>query len=77
MVHTVGLLGANGLVGSATGKVLGQSAEDGKIKLIILHREGTPPKDLSAGSNIELRVVDLDGPASAIEQAVRGINVFM
>ncbi len=77
MVHVVGLMGANGLVGGATAKELAQSAEDGKIKLVVLHREGNPPKGLGARSNIELRVLDLDGPASAIEEAVRGINIFM
>ena len=78
MVHTVGLIGANGNVGSPAAKKLASSAKDGKIKLVILHRAGKPPRDIAADQDtIQLRVVDLDGPAPDIEAAVQGINVFM
>lgn len=77
MVHTVGLIGANGGVGSAAAKSLASSAKHGKIKLVILHRAGNPPKELKDEGLIELRTVDLDGPAADIEAAVQGINVFM
>ena len=77
MVHTVGLTGANGNVGSAAAKYLASSVKDGKIKLVILHRAGKPPKELEDEDLIEFRIVDLDGPAADIEAAVQGINVFM
>ena len=77
MAHTVAIYGANGLVGGATAKKLAQSAKDGIIHLVIAHRSGSPPKGLEAGSNIEFRELNLDDPASKIEEAVKGINVFM
>lgn len=78
MVHTVGLLGVNGLLGNPTAKVLAQFAREGKLNLVLLHREGKPPKDIDAQhENIELRIIDLDAPASQLEEAVKGINVFM
>lgn len=77
MVHTVGLMGANGLVGAPTTRLLAQSAKEGKIKLVVLHRTGSAPKDLDTHQNIEMRVLNLDDPAEEIEKAVRGINVFM
>lgn len=75
MVHTVGLMGANGLVGGAAAKALAQSAKEGKIKLIILHRPDRAPKGFH--TDVEMRVLDLDGAASSIDAAVKGINVFM
>ena len=77
MVHTVGLMGANGLVGGATAKMLAQSAKDGKIKLVVFHRAGSPPKDLEGNQKVELRVLNLDDPAPQIEQTIKGVNVFM
>lgn len=75
MSHTVGIMGANGLVGGTTAKALAQSAKEGKIKLVILHRSGKVPEGYGPG--VEMRTLDLDGPASSIEEAVKGINVFM
>lgn len=76
-MHTVGLIGANGLLGGPTAKLLAQSAKEGKVKLVLLHRAGSPPKATDLHDNIELRIVDLNGPPSQLEQAVKGINVFM
>ena len=70
-------MGANGLVGGATARLLAQSAKDGKIKLVIAHRTGNPPKGLEAGNNIEFRELNLDDPAPQLEAAVKGINTFM
>lgn len=77
MVHTVGLMGANGLVGGAVAKSLVQSVKDGKIQLVILHRAANPPKGIEDQDNIQLRVIDLNGPAADIEAAVAGINTFI
>lgn len=77
MVHTIGLIGVNGNVGSAAAKTLASSVKDGKIKLVILHRAGRPPKGLKDEKLMQLRVIDLDGPAANIEAAVQGINLFM
>ena len=77
MVHTVGFMGANGLVGTPTSQLLAQAAKEGKINLVIFHRAGSPPKTVQAQRNVELKVLNLDGPAAEIETAVKGINVFM
>ncbi|KAF2149093.1 hypothetical protein K461DRAFT_329801 [Myriangium duriaei CBS 260.36] len=77
MVHTVGLMGANGLVGRPTAQLLAQSAAQGKINLVILHRPGNIPVDFEGSTNVTLRAVDLDGPAADLEQAVRGIQTFI
>ena len=74
--HIVGLLGPNGRVGSAILNALVPSVEQGKIKLVVLHRPGSPPKvELSA--TVEVREIDLEGDAAKIEQAVKGINVMV
>lgn len=75
-MHTVGILGINGNVGKPTTKLLVKAAEQDKIKLIILHREGKPG-DFKPGKNVELRVIDLEGPEQKIEEAVKGVNVFV
>ena len=77
MTHVVGLLGANGTVGGATAKHLAQAAKEGKFKLVLLHRASSPLKAFEGQSHVELKVLDLEGPAAGIEEAVRGINVFM
>ena len=78
MVHTVGLFGANGLVGSGLVKLLSRAAQDGKIKLVVIHREGNPPKDVTTTSDkIELRVASLDDSPEKLEAAIKGINVVM
>ncbi|EMC91215.1 hypothetical protein BAUCODRAFT_318679 [Baudoinia panamericana UAMH 10762] len=77
MVHVVGLLGANGLVGGATAKLLLQSAAAGKIELVLLYRSSNPPKGVEGHSHVELREIDIEGPMTDIEKAVRGINVFI
>lgn len=77
MVHTVGIAGINGNVGAPTAKALAKAAEEGKIKLVIFHREGSKPAAISAGENVEFRVLDFSDDVEKIETAVRGINVFM
>ena len=76
MVHTVGIVGVNGNVGSSIAKLLAKDASYGKIKLILLHREGSTPDFLSPGGNIEFRIINYEDPSN-IEAAVRGIHVFM
>ncbi|CAI6084187.1 unnamed protein product [Clonostachys chloroleuca] len=74
MVHTVALLAPNGNVGSATLKHLLPAHKAGKLNLVVLHRPGSPPKDLDLGSGVELREIDLEGSIENIQAAVRGVN---
>ncbi|KAK4503473.1 hypothetical protein PRZ48_004388 [Zasmidium cellare] len=75
-MHSVGILGVNGNLGKPTAQVLIKAAEQDKIKLIIFHREGKAG-DFKAGKNVELRVIDLDGPKEKVEEVVRGVNIFV
>lgn len=77
MVHTVGIAGVNGNVGAPTAKLLAQAAEQGKIKLILLLRDGSKADGISASENVEFRTLNFDDPAEKIQEAVAGINVFM
>ncbi|KAL9107808.1 MAG: hypothetical protein Q9227_007323 [Pyrenula ochraceoflavens] len=77
MVHTVGIIGANGRVGASAAKGLAEAVKEGKIKLVILHRPGNAPKGFDTLHNVELRVLDLESPASEIEKSVLGIQVFI
>lgn len=77
MVHTVGLAGASGNVGLPAAKELIKAAQEGKIRLVILHREGRKPVKLSEAENVEFRTFSPDGPADQLEAAVRDINVYM
>ncbi|CAG9994008.1 unnamed protein product [Clonostachys byssicola] len=74
MVHTVALLAPNGNVGSATLKHLLPAHKAGKLNLVVLHRPGSPPKDLDSGLGVEVREIDLEGPIENIQEAVRGVN---
>lgn len=76
MVHTVGIVGVNGNVGSSVAKILAKDAKEGKIKLVLIHREGSTPNFLLPGDSVEFRVINYDEPSS-IEAAVKGIHVFM
>ncbi|KAF2163815.1 hypothetical protein M409DRAFT_57292 [Zasmidium cellare ATCC 36951] len=75
-MHTVGILGINGNLGKPTAQHLVKAAEQDKIKLVIFHREGKAG-DFKPGKNVELRVIDLDGPTDKLEEAVKGVNVFV
>lgn len=75
-MHTVGIFGINGNLGKPTAQLLVEAAEQGKIRLIIFHREGKPG-DFKSSKNVELRVLDLDGPTQKVEEAVKGVNVFV
>lgn len=77
MVHTVGIVGISGNVGAPTVRLLAESAKKGEIKLVILYREGSLSKDLSDLKNTETRVINFEDPPQKLDQAVKGINVFM
>lgn len=77
MVHTVGIAGVNGNVGAPTVKLLATAAAEGKIKLVVFHRDGSTAKDVSQGKNVEFRILNYEDPPEKIESAVAGINVFM
>ena len=77
MVHTVGINGVNGNVGAPTAQRLVAAAAEGKINLVIFHREGSSTNGLSASKTVELRVLNFDDPPEKIEAAVKGINTFM
>lgn len=77
MVHTVGITGVNGNVGAAALPGLVKAAREENIKLIIFHREGSSVTGASQEKNIELRVLQFEDPAEKIEQAIKGVNVFM
>lgn len=77
MVHTVGIFGVSGNVGAATLPRLSVAARNGEIKLIIFHRESSSVDNLPTGQNIELRVLDYVHSPAQIEEAVKGVNVFM
>ena len=75
-LHTVGLLGPNGRVGSAVLNALLPTVEQGKVKLVVLHRPGSPPK-VKLPAVVEVREIDLEGDAAKTAQAVKGINVMV
>ncbi|WVQ79531.1 hypothetical protein IAT38_001630 [Cryptococcus sp. DSM 104549] len=56
---TVGLIGSNGIVGSNFLPYLATAHKEGKIKLTVLHREGSDLSKVPEG--VEKRVLDLDG----------------
>ncbi|VUC37409.1 unnamed protein product [Clonostachys rosea] len=74
MVHTVALLAPNGNVGSATLRQLLPAHKAGKLNLVVLHRPGSPPKDLDLHSGVEVREIDLEGPIENVQEAVCGVN---
>uniref|UniRef100_A0A8H7KBI3 NmrA-like domain-containing protein n=1 Tax=Bionectria ochroleuca TaxID=29856 RepID=A0A8H7KBI3_BIOOC len=74
MVHTVALLAPNGNVGSAALRHLLPTHKAAKLNLVVLHRPGSPPKDLDLGLGVEVREIDLEGPIENIQEAVRGVN---
>lgn len=73
-MHTVAQLAPNGGVGSAVLPHLVRAHQDGKIKLVLLHRPGRPPKDVPDG--IELRELDISD-YSKLDDAVKGVEVFL
>jgi hypothetical protein len=77
MVHTVALLAPNGNVGSAALRHLLPTHKAAKLNLVVLHRPGSPPKDLDLGLGVEVREIDLEGPIENIQEAVRGVNAAM
>lgn len=82
MAHTVGIIGINGHVGRPTVRYLLQAAQEGKINLIVLTREGKAPEDVVNASqkksdSIELRIIKAEGSDNDLNEAVAGINTFM
>jgi len=77
MVHTVGVVGINGNVGAPTSKALVKAAGEGKIKVVIFHREGASLNGLSQGENVEFRVLSFEDSPDKIAEAVKGVHVFM
>ncbi|KAK4502304.1 hypothetical protein PRZ48_005729 [Zasmidium cellare] len=77
MVHTVGIVGVTGNVGKPTTKYLIQAASEGKIKLVIFHREGSKLDGIEASKNVEQRPINFEDPVEKLEEAVKGINVFI
>lgn len=77
MVHTVGIAGVNGNVGVPAVKALVKAAQEGKIDLVVLHRPTTKLDHIQQGSNIEFRLLDLNGAPEDLDKAVKGINVFV
>lgn len=77
MVHTVGIVGINGNVGAPAVRALLKAVDSGKIKLVIFHRASSKLDGLKEGPNVEFKVLDFDGPAQALEEAVKGVNIFM
>lgn len=76
MPYTVSLMGINGAVGKPTAQRLIQAAAEDKIKLILFHRKGKTA-DYRSSKNVELRVLDPDDTEQNIEDAVKGINIFV
>ena len=75
--HTVGLLAPNGNVGSAILSALLEPSHLSKINLVVLHRPGSAPK-AKLPESVEVRVIDLEkSDSKSIEEAVKGIEVFM
>lgn len=75
-INTVGVLGHTGRVGSQLVKNLIEYHQQGKVKLVVLHR---PSSDISAlPEGVETRVIELakDEPEKHLE-AVKGLNVVM
>lgn len=77
MPHVVGLVGINGNVGKPTARLLVKAAEQDKIKLILFHRKDSKTGDFMPSKNVELRVLDLEDASQNIEDAIKGINVFV
>ena len=75
-VHTVGLLGSNGRVGSAILSASLEPSRHDKINLVLLHRPGSSPK-AKLPSHVQVRSIDLQGEEEGILQAVQGIQVFV
>lgn len=76
MSPTVALLGASGLLGSNLLKSLAAVDNDGKIKLIVLHRENSDTSNVPSG--IEKRILDADNASvEEIQTALKGVDVLM
>ncbi|WWD15959.1 hypothetical protein CI109_100383 [Kwoniella shandongensis] len=78
MSPTVGLYGFTGTVGSAILPALVKVHQEGKIKLVILHRESTDLSKLPKDAKLETRVVDLsDAGKEKNKAAVKDLNVVV
>lgn len=75
-MHTVGLLGHTGRIGSHALKHLVLAHQSGNITLIVLHRPASNIASVPEG--IETRVLDLkNGDEEQIKKSVKGLQVLM
>ena len=78
MVVIIGLYNHNGMVGSQIFKHLLPRAQQGMIKLVVLHRPNSNTSTIPEELNVEKRMVDLEKPDKALnETSVKGIQVVM
>jgi hypothetical protein len=78
MAPIVALYNHNGLTGSGLLNGLIPYHRNGKIRLIVTHREGSNVSSIPRDCGIELRALDLATPNEALNRAaIRGVNVFM
>jgi len=74
-MHTVGILGHNGLVGAALIPSLVKAHQANQLKLVVLHRATSDVSKIPSG--IEKRVIDLAAGVDAIKSVVKGINILL
>ncbi|ORX38415.1 hypothetical protein BD324DRAFT_620773 [Kockovaella imperatae] len=78
MVVTIGLYNHNGMIGSQILKHLLTRAQQGSIRLVVLHRRTSNTNSIPEHANIEKRVVDLETPDKKLnEKSVKGIHVLI
>lgn len=74
MVNTIAVLGPNGNVGSRIVPHLLAAHRAGKLNLVLLHRPGSPPKNVPTDAGVDIREIDLSGDFEGIKTSVRGLN---
>lgn len=77
MANTVAILGSNGNAGSRILFHLLTAHKAGKVKLVVLHRPGSPPRNVPEGAGVEVREIDLAGGVDIIRPVVQGINALV
>lgn len=77
MVSTIAIRGHNGNVGRHVLPNLVKAHQEGKIKLVVLHRPESKVDGLPA--DIELRAIDTDSEQGKkdLPQQLKGINALM
>ncbi|KAI5480111.1 hypothetical protein MNV49_001771 [Pseudohyphozyma bogoriensis] len=78
MVHTVGLIGANGNLGAPTLSHLVNAVRERKINHVVLYRPGSKPVSIANEPNVEFRELDLETASpDAVAAAVSGLQVLI